>query len=128
MRSLDALDDRATPENSHDSSLSNFDFWPHKGTSEWVQYDFKQPRTIGSSEVYWFDDTGHGECRVPKSWQLLYKDSDDWKPVENASAYDVKLDQFNRVTFKPVTTSSLRLQVQLPEKFSTGIFRWRVTN
>ena len=23
-------------------------------------------------KVYWFDDTGQGECRVPRSWRLLY--------------------------------------------------------
>ena len=22
-------------------------------------------------DVYWFDDTGRGQCRVPESWDLL---------------------------------------------------------
>ena len=40
----------------------------------------------------WFDDTGRGECRVPQSWKLLYKAGNDWKPVEEVSAYGVKLN------------------------------------
>ena len=29
------------------------------------------------SQVYWFDDTGRGQVRVPASWRVLYKDGDD---------------------------------------------------
>jgi hypothetical protein len=124
--SLDAIMDRQNPKSSDDSSAGNFDWWNHRNRIEWLQYDFKHPRTISSSEVYWFDDTGHGECRIPKSWRLLYKDGDAWKPVEGASEYGVKLNEFNRVTFSPVTTTALRMEVQLPEKFSSGVSRWRV--
>ncbi|HEX3356247.1 MAG TPA: beta-L-arabinofuranosidase domain-containing protein [Tepidisphaeraceae bacterium] len=123
---LEALDDRLVPKSSVDFNVANFDFWPRKGTTEWVQYDFKEPRTVSSSEVYWFDDTGHGECRVPVSWRLLYKDGEAWKPVEKASEYGVGLNQFNKVTFEAVTTKTVRMEVKLPEKFSAGIFEWRV--
>jgi uncharacterized protein len=119
-------DDRVTPGKSNDASNGNFDFWPHKGTTEWVRYEYKQPRRISSSEVFWFDDTGRGQCRVPASWRLLYKDGEQWKPVETTSEYGVRKDQFNTVKFTPVTTTALRMEIQLPEKFSTGILEWRV--
>jgi len=35
-------------------------------------------------------------------------------------------DQFNRVTFTPVTTTALRLEVQLQPKFSGGILERRM--
>ncbi len=123
---LEALDDRLVPKSSVDFNVANFDFWPRKGTTEWVQYDFKEPQTIGSSEVYWFDDTGHGECRAPKAWKLMYKDGDGWKDVQKASGYGVELNQFNKVMFDSVTTKAVRMEVELPEKFSAGIFEWRV--
>jgi DUF1680 family protein len=123
---LESINDGFEPQKSNDASNGQLDFWPHKGTAEWVQYDFKKPRSISSSEVYWFDDTGRGECKIPRSWRLLYKAGDDWKPVEDASEYSVKKDQFNRVTFKPVTTNAIRMEIQLPENFSAGIIEWRL--
>jgi hypothetical protein len=123
---LDALDDGLLPASSNDDTIPRFTWWDHKGTVEWVQYEYAKPREISSAQVYWFDDTGRGRCRVPASWKLLYKDGDSWNPVEEASAYGVALDRFNRVTFKPVQTSGLRLGVQLQKDFSGGILEWDV--
>jgi hypothetical protein len=123
---LDALDDGEVPSSSHDDTIPRFTWWDHKGTVEWVQYEYAKPREVSSAQVYWFDDTGHGGCRVPASWKLLYKDGDSWKPVEGASAYGVQADRFNRATFKPVRTTGLRLEVQLQKEFSGGILEWEV--
>lgn len=87
------------PANSDDHSIPQFTWWPHKGTTEWVQYDFKTSRPIAAVEVYWFDDTGHGKCRVPQSWRLLYKAGDVWRPVAGATESGLKRDAFNRVKF-----------------------------
>ena len=81
---------------------------------------------MSRAEVYWFDDTGVGECRLPKSWQLLYRENGEWKPVRSPSAYGCEGDKYNRTTFEPVETEALRLEVQLPESFSAGIHEWRV--
>jgi hypothetical protein len=123
---LEALSDGRVPANSGDHSLPRFTWWPRKGTIEWVQYDFKKPRPVGAVEVYWFDDTGKGSCRVPQAWRLLYKEGDAWKPVAGATAYGVQRDTFNRVTFPPVTVSALRLEAQLQTNFSGGILEWVV--
>ena len=103
-----------------------FHWWPRKGTQEWVQYDFAKPAHVSATEVYWFDDTGRGECRVPESWQILYRTNGEWKPVENPSSYDCKTDRFNKTTFTPVETDGLRLEVQFQKNWSAGIYEWRV--
>jgi uncharacterized protein len=121
-----ALNDQREPKSSGDHSNRYLHWWPHKGTKEWVQYDFAKPAKVGGVEVYWFDDTGVGECRVPKSWQLLYRDQGEWKPVNHPSGYGCLADRYNVTTFDPVETDGLRLEVQLPENFSTGIHEWRV--
>jgi hypothetical protein len=125
--SVSALSDEAVPTSSNDHSIARFTWWPRNNSIEWVQYNFKQPRAVSRSEVYWFDDfaTGGG-CRVPRSWKLLYKDGDAWKPVANASGYGVQKDRFNSVTFDEVTTSALRLEVWLQDDYSGGILEWRV--
>ena len=65
-------------------------------------------------------------CRVPKSWQLLYKDGDAWKPVAGACDYGTAIDKYNRVTFTPVETTALRLEVELNPPWSGGILEWKV--
>jgi hypothetical protein len=93
-----------------------------------VQYDFPKPRKVSAVEVYWFDDTGLGQCRVPQAWQVLFKEGDQWKPVPGIAdgPGSVKRDSINRAAFPPITTASLRLEVRLQKDFSAGILEWRV--
>ena len=60
-------------------------------------------------------------------WKLYYKNSaGEWSPVENSSAYGIEKGISNEVIFKPVTTKELKLEINLPEKNSAGIFEWEV--
>jgi hypothetical protein len=81
---------------------------------------------VSEISVYWFDDTGEGECRVPQSWKALFKAGNTWVPVKNLKPYGVEKDTYNTVRFAPVRTSAMRLEIQLPEKFSAGIHEWKV--
>ncbi len=125
-RSPEVVKYQMIPGSSMDQSCPYMHWWPKKGTTEWVQYDFAEPETVGTAEVYWFDDTGYGECRVPASWRILYKQGDEWRPVENTAPYENRRDQFNMVTFKPVKTSALKLEVGLAPDFSAGLYTWNV--
>ncbi|MCU1294945.1 MAG: hypothetical protein JWP08_3795 [Bryobacterales bacterium] len=116
--------DSEEPASSADTS-SFYDWRPRKGTAEWIQYDFDKPEQVSSSDVYWFAET-EGEVKAPASWRLLYKDGEQWKPVQTADAYKVALDGYNEVTFKPVRTTALRLELQLQPNASAGIEEWRV--
>ncbi|TWT83449.1 Non-reducing end beta-L-arabinofuranosidase [Planctomycetes bacterium CA13] len=123
---INALADQILPANSIDHEIPRFTWWNHRGTQEWVQYELDKPTMVSKVAVYWFDDTGRGACRVPKSWKLLYRDGDQWKPVDNANDYRTKKDEFIEVQFTPVQTSALRIQVQLQPSFSGGILEWQV--
>jgi DUF1680 family protein len=120
-----AINDGEEPASSSDPT-AYFDWWPRKGTTEWVEYAFQKAATISQTGVYWFDDTGTGECRVPKFWRVLYKEGEQWKPVENLESYGAERDRYNKVAFKPVTTSGLRLEVVLQPTWSAGIQEWKV--
>jgi len=126
-----ALFDRIDPASSIDHDIPRFTFWSHKGTAEWVRYDFAKPRTVSAVEVYWFDDTGRGECRVPASWSVEYLSGEEWKPVANASpsspaAFGTTKDRVNVCICAPVVTSAVRVNVQQQEKFSSGMLEVRV--
>jgi DUF1680 family protein len=125
---VEALNDGVLPKSSKDHDLPRMTWWDHKGTTEWVAYRFGEPRRLTSAKVYWFDDTGVGECRVPAEWRLLYLDGKEWKPVKLAekSAYATALDTFNEVEFEEVKTRELRLEVTLKKGFSGGILEWSV--
>jgi DUF1680 family protein len=120
-----AIHDQDEPRSSVDQTAF-FHWWPKKGTTEWVEMEFAQPATVSEASLYWFDDTGIGECRVPESWKLLYKDGDEWKPVVTSDAYGTEKDKFNRLSFQPVTTSALRLEVKQRKDWSSGIQEWKV--
>jgi hypothetical protein len=104
-------------------------WWEHRGSSEWISYQFAKPRKVSESSVYWFDDTDIGQCRVPAEWKLLYKDGDEWKPVKltMGSTYGTALDQFIKVTFEAVTTDELRLEAKLKKDFSGGVLKWTLS-
>jgi len=125
-RRADAINDQLEPKNSIDHTIPFLHWWPRKGTTEWVQYDLKKEEAVSRTAVYWFDDTGIGECRLPKSWRILYKDGDQWKPVENPTAYEVEKDRYCTVSFKPVKTTGLRVEIQLIPDFSAGLYEWKV--
>ncbi len=125
-RGAQGVHDQFEPSSSNDHSGSFLHWWPHKGTKEWVEYDFGRPERVSEAEVYWFDDTGEGECRIPVSWALFYKDGEAWKPVAGPSGYGVVKDKYNKAGFRPVRTTGLRLEVQLPADYSSGVEEWKI--
>jgi hypothetical protein len=120
------INDGVEPKNSGEQPAALCHWWPHKGTSEWAQYNWKTPVQVSGARVYWFDDTGRGECRLPASWHLEYLDGGDWKAVNATEAYPVAKDKWCAVCFAPVKTTALRLAVQLPPNFATGVHEWKV--
>jgi hypothetical protein len=115
------------PAASDDSTIRRFTWWDHRGTQEWVQYDFARAENVSAVEVYWWDERRiKAHCRVPKSWRLLYRTGEEWAPVPGAGVYGTEIDRPNRVTFNTVETKSLRLEVQLQPEWSGGILEWRV--
>lgn len=124
--SKDACSDGLLPENSADENVPRLTFWDHKGTKEWVEYDFKKPRKLSSSSVYWFDDSGKGGCRVPASWNLYYLVDGEWKPVSTSDVYGTRKGQFNTVKFNEIETTKLRVEIELQKEWSGGILEWSV--
>lgn len=121
------MNDQIEPSASDDAQIPRFTWWDHRGTKEWVEYDFDKPQKVSAVDVYWWDERRiKAHCRVPQSWQLFYRDGEQWKPVSGATEYGVKMDQYNHVEFNPVTTTALRIEVQLQPDWSGGILEWRV--
>ncbi|SHN29733.1 glycoside hydrolase family 127 protein [Chitinophaga sp. CF418] len=121
-----ALNDQYEPLDSHDNNSMYLHWWPKHNTVEWVQYDFDQEYTVSESQVYWYDDSPFGDCRIPASWRILYKQGDQWIPVKNVTPYTVTKNKYDSVQFEPVKTTALKLEVQLPAENASGIHEWIV--
>jgi DUF1680 family protein len=123
---IGAIIDGEDPAASDDPT-SYFDWWPTKGSAaEWIEMTFAKPATVSECQIYWFDDTGHGGVRVPRSWRLLYKNGSAWQPVEASGEYGVARNRYNIVRFKPVATRALRLELTMEPEFSAGLHEWKV--
>ncbi len=115
IRNFKALTDQMEPLSSSDDSFSFFRLIPQEGDTGWLQYDFKKSAEVSSVAVYWMDDQRF--CKLPESWRVLYKDGKTWKPVRHHGEYDVERDGFNQVSFDPIETSSLRIEIKPQQKF-----------
>jgi hypothetical protein len=121
-----AANDMIVPRDGKRQGEPNFDFWPHLGTAEWLQYTFEKAVPVKLARVWWFDDTGKGNCRIPTSWKITYQSEEGkWLPVE-AKAYPVEKGRLCEAQFTPVKAKAFRLEVQLPPKFSSGVFEWQL--
>ncbi len=124
VRSIGAINDQLIPG---DESSPYYHWWPKNGGTEWISYTFKAPATVSSSTIYWFDDQPWGGCSVPKAWRILYKNAEgEWVPVQGAGNYPTVKGAACEVNFTPVTTSAVKLEVDLPEERSAGLYEWEV--
>jgi hypothetical protein len=119
-----ALCDQIEPKSSSDDSIPRQTWWPRTGSAEWVAYNLKEPRTVSGVEVYWFDDTGKGRCRIPASWTVDIRTGDELRTI--ASVGSPAKDRFDSVRFNPVTVSEIRLVAQLKPGFSAGVLEWKL--
>ena len=123
--SMSSLNDRLVPKDENDRSVPYTHWWPKQGTTEWVSYELPEAADVQSATVYWYDDGPWGGCRVPKSWQLYYKDdSGNWQPVTGADNYGTVKGVANTVNFDPVKTKAMKLELVQPDDNSAGIFEW----
>lgn len=125
--SVFSMNDGVVHTNSSDHGKPRMSWWDHKGTTEWAQYEFPKEQLVNRVKIFWFADrAANGGCDLPEHWSLFYKRGADWVPVENVSGYSLNADQFNHVTFKPIKTSALRIEVKLKSGWSGGICQWEV--
>lgn len=121
-----AVNDQKTPTKSSDHNHPFYHYWPHKGTTEWLEYTFPMAIAVESVAVYWFDDTGIGECRLPASWSLQARVNGIWAPVVTRDAFGTDGDKYIHVRFAAVKAEGLRLTIQAQANWAGGVHEWRV--
>jgi hypothetical protein len=127
LPAISAVNDRLIPKGENDRSVPYTHWWPKKGSTEWICYTLQEESSVSSSTVYWFSDKPWGGCALPKAWRITYLDEQgQWVPVENVSAYPIRIGAPSTVTFNPVKTKAVCLEVTLSDDDSAGLFEWSV--
>ena len=97
------------------------------GSKQWIRMPLGEERVVSHAKTYWWTEHyEYGGVRPPASWKLLYKDGSDWKPVPNAGGYGVAVNQYNEVSFAPVKTAELKIEIQFQPGRCGSLIRWRV--
>jgi len=126
-KALIAINDQLQPASSNDQSVFYYHWWPLKDTVQWIQYTFEKSEKVSKCKVYWFDDGPWGGCRIPDSWKIFYRATDgSWKEVSTTTQYGVEKDKLNEVSFVPVETTALKLEVKLSKENASGVYEWIV--
>jgi len=97
---------------------------PRRLTSQWFQYEWANPVTIDEVQIFWFNYDNL--AKFPQAYRLKYWDGAAYVPVKNAQGYEFMNDQYNSTKFDEVTTTSLRLEMDSVERFSSTILEWKV--
>ena len=127
LPSIRAINDRLIPSDGNDRSIPYTHWWPKTNSTEWLAYEFKEPTTISTSTVYWYDDQPWQGCKVPDSWKLYYKDAaGNWVEVKNPSGYPTTKGVACTVSFDAVKTSAVKLELVQPSDKSCGLYEWSV--
>lgn len=124
---LSSINDGLTPKDANDRSVPYYHYWPKQGGTEWITYTFPEVMNVSSCTLHWFDDAPWGGCRVPKAWRILYRSAEgQWLPVANPTGYSCKKGVPNTVQFDAVSAKALKLEIEQPDKYSTGLYEWEV--
>jgi len=114
--------DGAIPRDSGDHEVPRTCFWPHKGGEAWVEVELPKQQAVSKLKVYWFDDTGRGECRVPKAWSLLVRRGESWTSVQPvAGGFGVAKDAWQEVGFAPLECDGFKLVIEQQDGWSSGV-------
>jgi hypothetical protein len=136
-----AMNDGQVGATSADPNTPWFIWGDAFGATEWAQYTFSRPRRISKVAVFWaaeeitrnsgrvpsdlrFAHPSDGTVQLPASWRLLWWDGQGWQTVK--ANYSAERDKFNEVTFEPITTTRLRIEVEQQRGKAAGIVEWRI--
>lgn len=121
------LNDQFEPKSSADISTPYFYWWQKRGSTEWVEYEFKKEEEISQVQVYWAEFNHYdGSYRIPESWEVKYLNGKDWVNVKTSSPIKSEKDKYCVADFEKIKTNKIRVYAKLQKGFSGGILEWKV--
>lgn len=119
---LSAVNNNTSHTSSRDKNGGAYGNWRGAagyGQTDWVSFTWSTSRTLNAFEVYWWND-GLG-IATPTDARVEYWNGSAWISL---GSIGIALDQYNRLAFSPISTTSIR--VSMKSTLSTGILEARV--
>ena len=98
--------------------------WSSGHREDWFAVDFGAPRALEGLRLWFYDDTGKGGCRPPKSVAIERWEAGKWQPVPvtNQRPETLAADE-NQLSFAPITTDRVRVVMQhATGNFYSGLY------
>jgi len=109
--------------------------WLHQGTQRRhaVMQDFgvdimgdPELRTVRSVEVHWYVVPENPRSGLPTDWKVYARQDGRWVEVQATGAYPINEGEPSRITFEPVETSAMRLEIVAEPGVSAGPRDWSI--
>src|SRR5690606_19136966 len=116
-----AINDGSDPSSSNipgPNQGTRWGTWPETG-QQWAELRWSSAQTVDEAQVYFFDD--NQGIDLPSSWSLQYWNGSSYVAVPGASGYPAAANQYNTVTFTPVSTTRLRVVLNSNGSNSVGL-------
>ncbi len=101
----------------------NFGIWLNR-EDNWVTYTWKKPIKTDRVTLWFWGDKEH--VKSPESYKILYFNGTNYEEVKNSRGLRTEVESANNTTFDPVTTTSLKIEVNVSQGAYASLVEWEV--
>ncbi len=120
-----AVVDGRVPSKSADQDQPRWTGLPFKNRGQNIIFEFDKSRTVGNISIYWYENVGEKEVKLPRGWWVDYRiDDGDWTRMKRyvTDDYGLEPDKFNVVRPEaPLRCDAIRVRILPQVGFCTGI-------
>jgi DUF1680 family protein len=122
---VEGLNDQKTPVNAGNNrgGFNNNNNRPPRANI-WVQYEWQEPVSTSEVALFWWNYNNN--VRLPENYRLSYWNGTAFVPVENAQGMGKENNQLNTTTFKEITTTRMRIDLDSADRGVTTLLEWAV--
>lgn len=121
---VEGLNDQKTPVNTaNNRGFNNNNNRPPRANI-WVQYEWQEPVTTSEVALFWWNFNNN--VRLPEQYRISYWNGTAFVPVENAQGMGKENNQLNTTSFKEITTTRMRIDLDSADRGVTTLLEWVV--
>lgn len=122
---VEGLNDQKTPVNTGNNRQGGGGNNRPPRANIWVQYEWQEPVSTSEIGLFWWNFNNN--VRLPEQYRVSYWNGTAFVPVENAQGMGKENNQLNTTTFKEITTTRMRIDLDSADRGVTTLLEWVVT-
>jgi len=121
---VEGLNDQKTPVNAGNRQGGGGGNNRPPRANIWVQYEWQEPVSTSEVALFWWNFNNN--VRLPEQYRISYWNGNAFVPVENAQGMGKENNQLNTTTFKEITTTRMRIDLDSADRGVTTLLEWAV--